>query len=763
MLAKKMLRDFKHNFGQFFSVFILAMLAMAMYTTFEGHVLSEQTARNAFHKECNTADLWVYGESFTKDQLKDVRNLSFVKDAQMRTKLSGSAPDCDDAQVDIYLTDENTVNKAYRISGEKFNPSDKDGVWLTDAFAKKRNIKVGDRFKVKYAGGTFTKKVKGLIESCEYEYRKADGDADVYIENIAFIYMSYDALDAQIPYTEIDIVTKDAGALAHEDAVAKALKHKYSAIIDRKSVQGLARFDSELEQHESFSYVFAIIFLGIAVLVIATSMSRMVEKQRTQIGTMNALGMKKSKILFHYISFSLITSGLGALAGMILGVVFGAPYMLEMFGAYYIVPGRKSEFYMIYIVLLLAIVAVCALAAYVSCRKLLKIKPAKALRPAAPRAGKKCLAERLPFWEKLSFSSQYNLRDLLRGKMRAFMSVIGIAFGMLLMVYGAGCNGLLTQMESIVFDKTTPSQYQIKIAEDANVDQVKELRNSLNGELVMTSALEVSAVKNATSSQKQKGVITVTEGKNLYNILDLKNEITDIKPGTVALSRKFAEELNLKVGDTVYWHLYTKNKWHKAKIGVIYRGSETQGMAILYHDYKKSGETYQPTMIMSNKTQKNLKSNDCVTSVNTKKQMKKAYEESMEIVNVLVYMMIIFSAICVIVVLYNSGSLSFNERVKELATLKVIGFQSGAIRKMMAQQNIWLSIIGIILGAPFGKVSFNAMMNSNGENFDYNLSIRPIAYLEAGIFVLVVSVLVSFMFSKRIRKLDMVEVLKDVE
>lgn len=763
MLARKMFRDMKHNFGQSFSVFILAMLAMAMYVTFEGHVLSEENARKVFHKECNTADLWVYGESFGKEQLEDIRNLPFVEDAQLRTKLSGSAPDCGDAQVDIYLTDENTVNKAYRISGEEFNPSDKDGVWLTDAFAQKRGIKVGDDFTVKYAGGTFTKKVKGLIESCEYEYRQADGDADVYIENIAFVYMSYGAIDIPVPHTEMDIVTKDAGALAHEEAVAEALNHKYSAIIDRKSVQGLARFDSELKQHESFLYVFALIFIGIAVLVIATSMSRMVEKQRTQIGTMNALGMKRSKILFHYISFSLITSGLGAVAGMLLGVFLGAPYMLDLFGAYYIVPGRKSKFNMIYLVILLAIVVICAFAAYVSCRKLLKIKPAEALRPAAPRAGKKCLAERLPFWGKLSFSAQYNLRDISRGKMRAFMSIAGTAFGMLLMVYGAGCNGLLAEMEAIVFDKTTPAQYQIKLAEDADADEVKKLASSLDGELIMTSALEVSAVKNAASSEKQKGVLTVTEGKKLYNILDLDNEVTDIEPGTVALSRKFADELNLKVGDTVYWHLYTRNEWHEAKIGVIYRSSETQGMTMLYDDYKNTHETYQPTMLMSDKTRDNLKSDAYVTSVNTKDQMREAYENSMEVVNMLVYMMMIFSATCVVVVLYNSGSLSFNERIKELATLKVLGFQSGAIRKMMSQQNVWFSVIGIILGAPFGRASFNMMMNSNGENFDYNLSIRPIAYLEAGIFVLVVSVLVSFMFSKRIKKLDMVEVLKGVE
>lgn len=575
--------------------------------------------------------------------------------------------------------------------------------------------------------------------------------------------MSYDALDISIPHTEMDIVTTDAGGLQHEDAIAKALNHEYSAIIDRKSVPGLARFDSELAQHESFSYVFAIIFLGIAVLVIATSMSRMIEKQRTQIGTMDALGMKKSKVLFHYISFSLLTSGLGAIAGLLLGLFGGAPYMLEIFGAYYIVPGRKSGFYMIYLILLLAIVGICCLAAYVSCKKLLKIKPAEALRPAAPKAGKKCLAERLPFWEKLSFSSQYNLRDISRGKMRTFMSIVGTAFGMLLMVYGAGCNGLLAEMESMLFDKTTPAEYQIKIAADANLDNVEALANSLDGELIMTSAFEVSGVKNATSSEKKKGVLTVTEEKNLYNILDLNNEVTAIEPGTVALSRKFADELHLNVGDTVYWHLYTRNEWHEAKVGVIYRSSETQGMTMLYDDYKKTNEVYQPTILMSDMSQDNIKSNAYVTSVSTKEQLKEVYENSLEIVNVLVYLMIILSAISVVVVLYNSGSLSFNERVKELATLKVLGFQSGAIRRMMSKQNMWLSIIGIILGAPFGKASFNMMMNSNGENFDYNLSIQPFAYLEAGIFVLIISVLVSFMFSKRIRKLDMVEVLKGVE
>ena len=126
-------------------------------------------------------------------------------------------------------------------------------------------------------------------------------------------------------------------------------------------------------------------------------------------------------------------------------------------------------------------------------------------------------------------------------------------------------------------------------------------------------------------------------------------------------------------------------------------------------------------------------------------------------------MMVGFSVILIVVVLYNSGNLSFYEREKEFATLKVLGFQSGQLRRILSVQNFWLSLIGIILGAPFGRMTFNAMMNSNGDNFDYNLIIPAGCYIISGILVLGVSVLVSYLFAKRIRKLDMVEVLKGAE
>ena len=825
MLFRKMLREFKTNFGLFFSIFLLSGLAIAMFCTMEGHVLSQNIARAQYHDECKLSDLWMYGEGFSQEQLDTIRGLDFVEAAQLRMSVTGSTPDFTGVQVDVFLERENVINTPYLVKGSEFDPSDTDGVWLANAFAVRRGLDVGDDFTIEYNGVTFTKEIKGLVETPEYEYRQADGDADMYLENIAIVFMSYDAfpirdyvthliesgkitakkvaentklLDEKLeqlkaagmtvdditqdmllqiadnmsdeklaklmPYTQMIVRTKDGGALSHEDEIAEALDYDYSAIIDRKSVQGLARLDSELDQHQAFAYVFVVIFVGIAVLVIATSMGRIVEKQRTQIGTMNALGMKRWKVILHYISYSLIVSVLGVIVGLAAGVGAGAPAMIGMFEQYYIVPGLHSAFHPMYILIAVVIVAVCSFSCFLSCRKVLKIKPAEALRPAAPKQGKKCIFERLPFWDKLSFNTQYNLRDISRAKLRTFMGIVGTAVGMLLMLYGVGCNQLVDIMTDISFNKIYTTRYQVKLSADTKLVDADNLADELSGELVMTDAVEISKVKNASSAEKKKETLTVIEGKQLYNLIDVNNEITQLVPGTVGISRKLAADMDIKVGDTIYWHIYSKNEWHEAVVGSIYRSCETQGIAYLREDYEKTGAEYTPMLLMTNASQAQAAASlKYVTGVNSREDMIAAYEKSMEVVNILVFVMVIFSTIMIVVVLYNSGSLSFNERIKELATLKVMGLQSTQIRHLLTVQNIWLSVIGITIGTPLGNISLNAMMNSNGENFDYSLSVPVADYIISAVIVLIVSMLVSFMFSGRIKKLDLVETLKGVE
>ena len=823
MLLRKMLRETKKDWVQAASVFLLSLLAVMMFCTFEGHVLAQHEARAAFHEQCALSDIWMYGEGFDGDDLEAVRSLDFVESAQLRMSVTGSAPDCDGAQVDIYLEKENLVNTPYYIEGEEFDPSDTEGIWLTNAFAKLRDIEVGDDFTIEYNGVTFTRQVKGLIESAEYEYRQAEGDADMFLENIAFVYMSYDAfpireyvthlieeekitaesiaensdilderlkvleengmdisditkenllsfaekiedekLKSLMPYTQMLIRTKDGSALSREEEIGKALDYEYAVMVDKSSVAGIARLDSELSQHESFSYVFVVIFVGIAVLVISTSVSRMVERQRTQIGTMNALGMKKYKVLFHYVSSSFLFSLLGAVAGALVGSFVLSPVMVGMFAKWYIVPGLKAGFDARYLLVGAAVVAACVLSSYLSCHRILGIRPAEALRPAPPKSGKHCIFEKLPFWDRLGFIAQYNLRDISRAKLRAAMCVCGTAIGMMLMLYGVGCSVLVDDMVHMIF-QVQSGEWQVKFSEDAPVSELDAYKEELDGELVMVGQIETAIKENAASAEREKETLTVVEGKGLYNILDADKNVLSLEPGSVGVSRKLAEDMDIEAGDEIYWHLYTENDWHKSKVGLVYQSNETQGITMLREDYEKTGEDYVPTWMFSNEYPKELGDEDYVAAVNSSQEIEDAYRKSMEVINILVWSMLIFSVLLILVVLYNSGNLSFHERIREFATLKVMGMQSGRIRRILSVQNLWLSLVGIVIGTPLGKLSLNAMMNSNGDNFDYNLTIAPWCYGVSAILVLAVSVLISFFFSKRIKRLDMVDVLKGVE
>ena len=184
---------------------------------------------------------------------------------------------------------------------------------------------------------------------------------------------------------------------------------------------------------------------------------------------------------------------------------------------------------------------------------------------------------------------------------------------------------------------------------------------------------------------------------------------------------------------------------------------------MLREDYEAAGMEFRPVMLVSKNDCENVADNECVSAVHSMKDLVAAFDKMMEIMDLLVYFMVIFSVLLIVIVLYNSGNLSFNEREKEFATLKVLGFKSGAIRKLLSTQNLWLSMIGVICGIPLGRVPLQAMMDSNGDAVDWPCYIAPTTYMISAIFVMTVSVLVSFLFSRRIKRIDMVEVLKGME
>ncbi len=758
MLKRKMWREIRQNFGQFFSILVLSFLATFIFAGFQSNVVGGRAALEKYFNETKVADGWFYGEGFTQENLEAVRALDFVEEAQLRTYIKASAPEYDGAQVELYLQEEDLVSKPMLIEGVEYDPSDTEGVWLCESFANAREIMVGDEFVIDVADFSMAKEVKGIVEMPEYLFRKADTDLDTVFENIAIAYVA----NGGIPYTQLIVRTKDGNALDYEEEIAKAIDNNYAVMIDDKSIVGIERVKAEFDQHEAFSFTFAIIFVAVAILVIATSTERMVDKQRTQIGTLNAMGLKNGKIIAHYLSYSFVLSSIGAILGVILGMKLVGTLMVDMFGYWYLIPDWEPGANGSYILVTLLVIVFCTGSAYFTCRKVLKIKPSEALRPAPPKKGKRCIFEKLPCWNKLGFKAQYNLRDISRSKLRAFMGVVGTATGMLFMVYAVGCFDLTDYMMDWNFGKI--QRYETQITFDGNIDpaEADRISQDLYGELIMSDIIEVAKKSYAVSSERSKGSLTVTEGKGMYNLTDDDSNIIPLKEGQVALSHKIAEELGVKVGDKVYWHIYAENKWYEAQVGVINRSPESQGITYLRSDFEAMGREFAPNMLLTNEKHQEYK-HENVTTVFTMDDMMETFESNWSSIYMLVGMMVFLSIVMIVVVLYNSGNLSFNERVKEFATLKCMGLQSTQIRRLLSTQNLWLSAIGCIIGAPLGQATMELMMNSNGDQFDYVITIPVPTYILSAVVVLVISMSVSFMFSKRIKTLDMVEVLKGIE
>ncbi|MBO7339005.1 MAG: ABC transporter permease [Lachnospiraceae bacterium] len=826
MLYRKMLRELRGNFGQFLSIFILSMLAVMLFASMKASNISAYRKQADMYRVTNTADGWIYGEGFGEEQLEKIRDMKEVGDAQRRMHITANAKDYDQAQLEVYLMDEAIVSKPYYVSGAPFDPSKENAIWLSESFAKAWDLKVGDEFTFIYRGLEITKRIAGIIVAPEWQYMKADKDLDVIIKNICVIYMAYrefpakdyvksliekgdltledaaehselvrDKLEAlekfgiskddvtteqllkmvdeideekiqkMLPYTEIAFTTNGFDVKGLEEKISDVLEGDYAVLCDRSNISGIKVMDDELAQHDQFAVSFPVVFIAIALLVIMTSMNRIVSQQRTQIGTLSALGMKRGRIVAHYLSYSFWVSLLGSIAGLFAGTYLLGDFIARIFREWYFIPGWTVEMDWSFALVVVLIVGTCTGTTYFSCHKVMDVKPAESLRPAAPKAGKAIFLEKLPIWNKLGFEAQYNLRDIFRSKLRALMGVLGTAAGMMMMVAAFASLTTIQNASDWTFEKLQNFKTQIDLDGDVDIEQAQALRDLVDGELVQTVAVEIASQEKAKAGERKSTVLVVTEGRELFRLTDEKQKLIQLKPGTIAITKKLAEAFGLKVGDTVYWHLYEKNEWHEAKIGTINRNPSLQGITMLREDFEKTGEKYLPTVLYTQETApgENVKKASGVLAVHDDADLHQSFDIMMQMIYLVLGVFMIFAMVLPIVVLYNSGNLSFNERIKEFATLKVLGFQTGAIRRLLSLQNLWLSLSGIVLGAPLGIKLLQYMFDSNGDSMDYQVAAGAMEYAVSGAFVLVISVLVGFLFQKKIRKLDMVETLKGIE
>lgn len=765
MLIKKMFRDMKKNWFPFVSILILSYLALFLYTGMSCSNIGIRQLRSEYHKETNLADIWIYGMDMTDDICGKIDAISDVDDSQLRMKLT--AESTEGYQIDLYAEKENNITVPYNMDGADFDAGAQQGIWLNSRYAKAHDINVGDMFTIKWNGIEISQEIKGFIMSPEYEYYKAPEDVEPDFSHMGYAYMSYDSLkeilgDTMPSYNQIVVTIGNANASEVENDITAAIDDNYSQIFDQSNFNGLTAFDSELSQHAMFAYAFPIIFILIAILTIITTMGRIINNQRTQIGTMKALGIKRHKIIIHYIMFSLVVSAVGCIVGVITGPIVMGPVFNDFMPESYSMPKWGYSYSIKFYIVALAIVVICAFASYINCRKLINLNTVEILYARAPKDAKNCLFEKLPFWKRFKFATKYNLRDMARAKIRSIIVVIGIGCGTILILCALGCNDTMDGMKSWMFDDLMKYDSSIRISTLTPKEEYTKIAEDEDGELLMSSSVEV---RSDNGKETAKTGLTVPQSDNLYTITDTNKKVCGLKDDEIYITENFAKEHGIKTGDELEIRTSGENEWKKVKVTGLIKNPNNQGIVMLESTLEKNGIDFVPTTIITSKSvdENKYENSDYVISVSSKSDMVKSWESNIEIFDVIIMIFVSFSFVLVFIVLQNAATLSFNERRKEFATLKVMGVKHTDLKKILRAQNLWLTIVGILAGMPFAIYVLRLMFETNGGDVDYIAEITPLTYIISAIITYIVSLAINTILSRKVRKIDMAESMKATE
>ena len=761
-LSKKRLRDIRQNKMQFFNIFIMVFLGVFVFAGIHAYMDGMEKSADKYYKDNNFQDIWLSGENFSTEDLEKVKNTENVKDAERMLTIKTELENKDGVTLDTNFIESNNISKMYVVDGEEFS-KDKKGVWFDSYLAKNLDLKVGDEITVTYQNMKITEKIAGLVNTPDHVYFVKD-DTEIFPthKNYGFIYLSINELPQGIPeiFNQIIVDVDNTDETQETKADLENNIKSAVAVTDRESSVSYKGYNSEIEEGTTYSGVFTFLFLFIAVLSVTTTMNRFVKKQRTQIGTLKALGFKNRKIINHYVGYGFIISLIASLAGLFVGKYALGTFFLNMEMSYFEVPVYNTVLIPVVYVLATAVVALITLVTYLSCRSILKESAVEALRLEVPKVkSTKFDLTTKGIFKKASISTRWNLRDVGRNKGRSLMAIVGITGCTMLMLCAFGMMDTMKSYLSWEFDKISNFEYKLSLSNNYTDDQFVNIKEKYGNETSESFGIEI---KNG--DKKETNTLTVNDAPNKLKYTNHNKEYMDLKDDGIYITEKLSEKYGLKVGDEITWHIFGDDNWYTCKIVGLNRDPQNQQLNMTRKYYESLGLTYKADTVYTDENLINTKTIDGVDTIQSIATLKQGMESMLETTETMVVLLIVVSAILGFVIIYNLGILSFTEKQYQFATLKVLGFKDKQIKNIFVKQNLWLTVAGIVIGLPLGFWMLDYIFKSAlGENYDFNAYIKPVSYLYAVVGSLVVSIIVNKVLSRKVKKIDMVTSLKGNE
>lgn len=832
LTLKNLLREIKRTFTKFLSIFAICALGVAFFAGIRATSPDMKEAGDRLYNTYNLSDISVISTSgLTADNIRDLESIEGIQAVRASLFVDAMARGTGEKEKNLRLysmpiklkseyaplidlipdygidtSPEYEMNGVEIVSGRM--PLNDTETALDYTLEGSLVKQLGDEITLTTSGGTVTLRVVGFIRSPMYISMFERGTSSIGNgTSDGFAYASGNAISSlgtKLPvmsllntyYTRADIVISGKeGLSAYSDEYEALVNEVTDRIEDYASTQsgtwyiqdrsgnpGYSDYSENTDRIAAVGDVFPLIFFIVAALVCLTTMTRMVEEQRIEMGTMKALGYGGWQIAMKYAVYAMSACISGGVVGAIIGFKLFPYVIMKGYSIMYYLGKLETPYRADIAFMAIAAMAVCTAAAtFSACYASLKEVPATLMRPKAPKAGRRVLLEKIPFiWKKLSFTSKVTVRNLFRYKKRFFMSVIGIAGSGALLVTAFGLNDSIFGIIEKQFGDIWQMDVQAYVYEAMPLADMQELlgKNPANDDFdsVMFCLDSQMECKNGGRSQSGVHLLGVESAESMAGRVSLHNGGTPVTldDSGVVVTAKLAETLSIKVGDEI--NMRTGGEDHLMRvIGVadnyvyhyVYITAayyETVfGKAMQYNGFMgnlKDGLTDETMDAMSTQ----LLSDSRMYTVRTIGSIYDSVWDSLSILNYVVLVLILGSGMLTFVVMLNLTNINIGERMRELATLRVLGFYDKEMYAYIFRENNALSVIGAFVGLVFGKIMHLFVIRTcEVDMVMFVRSAKPLSYVYAFALTIVFSLIVNLLMRPKVRAIDMVESLKSAE
>ncbi len=753
-MRKKLLRTMGRYRAQFLSMIVMIAIGIGVFVGFnvEWYTIERDTA--SFFEKTGFADFRVLSETgFSEEDRRAVEALDGVSAAARWLSVNTMVKDDADVLA-LTVTEDPAVSGFLVTSGGAYDAADAGGFWLSDRYAEANGIAVGDGLTLTYKGLEIAGTVRGLIKAGEYLICLPD-ETQLMPDYTAygFVYAAPSLLERVLGrafYTQINALS-GLDKTAFSERVDEALG-RTMLVLSKDDVVSYAEAMGESEEGKTMGGILPVLFLGIAVLTMVTTMHRLTASEKTQIGTLKALGFRDGRITRHYVSYALTVGLTGTALGLLLGWLLGW-YLMNPggpMGTYLDMDDWSLHAPPFVWIVLAAVNGFLLLVGLWSVRAMLKGTAADSLRPYVPQKVRSLLLERTRLWDRLSFGTKWNLRDSLRHKARSGMTLFGIVGCTVLLVGALGMKDTADAFIRLFYDEAIRYESRVNLdAASVSAADAAELSERYDGDRLAQSSVQVDGAF--------VGVEVYGLRSGLVRFVDTDSNFIELSDDGVYLCRRIAEAHGLEPGDTLRFSPFGSDKSYTARVAGTVR-SMTESVVMTEACAERIGYPYVTNVIYTAETE--IEADARIVNVQTRQSVLDSFDTFMQIMDLMVVLLAVAAVVLGIVVLYNLGVMNYTERYREMAALKVIGFRDRRIGRLLISQNLWMTVLGVAVGIPAGIGVLQCLLNALAAEYEMALSLGWATFTVSTLLTFGVSLLVGWMVAGKNRKIDMVEALK---